>query len=173
MDAYKLAPIIISILGACFAGYQSYIANIKRKQDIVKAETDRQNAISEAISAVRKHADESLEKTEKHIEFMEANIHEIKTQIANMQTKTDLFWKCIETHLSSLLKSYPSDIEKDVLLTKMAERKLTINEAHQLKEILICEMNIKKSQDKSIIIAYTLAIAGLEQIIYEIEKGQK
>ena len=162
--------LIVSIIGLFLTIYQSYLNATRRKDDKAKGEEDRKTAISLAIQEVRNHADMSIEKTDKNIEEIRGIIADIKTQIMEQRTKIELFWRCIETNLGALLKTYPSQIDKDLLITKMTERKLSLEEAEKLKEILLGEMEATKKEDKPILLVYIIAIAGLTQIIYDLEK---
>jgi hypothetical protein len=96
--------------------------------------------------------------------LIEANIPE---RLTKLETKTDLFWKVVEQSVGSMLKS-PTHTDKDVLLDKLAERSLTINDAERLRAILRDEIQT----DKERAIAYILILSRLEQIIYELRRGE-
>lgn len=97
-------------------------------------------------------------------ESISKDIGEIKSKISSLETKTELFWRCIEGKVVDMLKTYPTNIDKDVLLDKFKENSLTIEEAERLRTALNCE--IQNTQDKQL--AYILALARLEQIIYDL-----
>jgi len=97
-------------------------------------------------------------------ESISKDIGEIKSKISSLETKTELFWRCIEGKVVDMLKTYPTNIDKDVLLDKFKENSLTIEEAERLRTALNCE--IQNTQDKQF--AYILAIARLEQLIYDL-----
>jgi hypothetical protein len=93
----------------------------------------------------------------------------IQDRLARLETKTELFWKCVEGNMVALLKTYPTCIEKDVLLDKMQNDQLTKDEAFTLRTILSEEM--KRDREKAI--AYILLIARLEQKIYDLTCEEK
>lgn len=174
MEEIKIwIAIFVSIVGMIISIYGSYLNTLKRREEKLKADEDRKREIQIAIEEVRKHADDSYMRTENNIKEIRAGIADMKMQIMEQRTKIELFWRCIEVNVGSLLKSFPTNIDKDLLLTKMIEQKLTLPEAEQLKEILIGEMEVKKQQDKSLIIAYVIAIAGLTRTIYDLERDEE
>lgn len=88
--------------------------------------------------------------------------------IKELQTKTELFWKCVEGGIVKMLKSYPTNICKDVLLDKMLHDELTLDDAQTLRTILKEEMNL----DKEKALVYVLALGRIEQVIYSLQ-GKK
>lgn len=88
----------------------------------------------------------------------------IQERIARLETKTELFWKCVEGNVLNILKSYPSNIGKDVLIDKMIHSELTLGEAQTLRMILKEEIKGTANLDW----AYTLALGRLEQVIFEL-----
>lgn len=96
----------------------------------------------------------------------------VKERLTALETKMDIFWKAIEGKVVEMLKSYPSYIEKDTLLDKMAKMELNVEEAEKLRTILACEFTAEK-QDNGKKIAYTLTLARLEQIIVDIKNSNK
>jgi hypothetical protein len=88
-------------------------------------------------------------------------------RLASLEVKTDLFWRCIENKAGDLLKTFPTDKEKDLLLDKLKERSLSLQEAEMLRTILDGEMGMDDSKDK---FCYILLIARLEQIIHDLRK---
>jgi hypothetical protein len=94
----------------------------------------------------------------------------MKERLTSLEVKMDLFWKAIEGNVVKLLKSYPTYINKDILLDKFSNKELEIDDAHRLRTILIGEMENTETNNK---LAYVLIIARLEQIIYELKSGKK
>jgi ribosome biogenesis SPOUT family RNA methylase Rps3 len=94
----------------------------------------------------------------------------IKERITALETKMELFWKAIETNVSQLLKSYPTNIDKDILLDKLSNRELTLEDAQALRTVLIGEMECTKTNNK---LAYILIIARVEQTIKELLNPEK
>ena len=93
----------------------------------------------------------------------------MKERISRLETKMELFWKAIENNVSALLKTFPTNINKDVLLDKLSNGELSMEEAQTLRTILIGEM--EKFKNKKI--AYILMLARIEQLIYEFKKPKK
>lgn len=96
----------------------------------------------------------------------------IKERLSSLETKMDLFWKGIENKVVEMLKSYPTFLEKDVLLDKMTRKELNQEEAERLRTILTGEMD-KNNNDDARKIAYVLVIGRLEQIILDIKDKTK
>ena len=95
----------------------------------------------------------------------------IKERLTSLETKMDLFWKGIEQNVIGMLKNYPTNINKDVLIDKMARGELSQEEAERLRTMLVSEVANEKGGDGKKI-AYILAIGRLEQIIFEIRKNK-
>ena len=94
----------------------------------------------------------------------------IQTRLTALETKTELFWKCIEGNVVGLLKSYPTNIKKDILLDKMIKNELTLDDAYELRTIITGEMETNKGKDTLI---YILTLGRLEQIIFDLKpRGQ-
>jgi hypothetical protein len=70
----------------------------------------------------------------------------------------------VEQKVASMLKSYPTYLEKDILIEKFQEGRLSLEEAETLRCILVNEQEIA---EKNNALAYFLVIARLDQIIKE------
>ena len=103
------------------------------------------------------------DKTKSDIEFAR-ELSEIKIHVAAMSTKLDIFWRCVEERAIDILKSFPSNVGKDVLLDKLKERSLNLDEAERLRTILIEEAKVKDTNK----FVYIMFIGRLEQIILEL-----
>lgn len=90
----------------------------------------------------------------------------IRERISALETKTDLFWKIVETEVAERLKS-PAHKRKDDLLDKMKAHSLTLEEAEELAEIVKAEYN-NPHERKHIELGYILVIGRLEQIMHEL-----
>ncbi len=99
-------------------------------------------------------------------------ISEMKERLVSLETKMEIFWKAIESNLGSMLKSYPSNLEKDLLLDKMMRKELTLEDAERLRTIIIGEMETNNG-DEVKKIAYVLLGARIDQIIFDIKKSIK
>jgi hypothetical protein len=100
----------------------------------------------------------------------------IKERVASLETKMDLFWKVVEGNMSQLLKSYPTNIRKDILLDKFSKAELNLGEAEELRTIMICEMNKTQKSikvQKGNIVAYVLVIGRLDQVIHDLMINHK
>lgn len=86
-----------------------------------------------------------------------------RERLTAVETKTDLFWRVVETTIPKMLKSYPTHLDKDVLLDKFSRRELDYEEAARLRTILLCEMETVEPNPNTI--AYVLVLSRLEQII--------
>jgi hypothetical protein len=100
------------------------------------------------------------------VESCTVDMAQLREDVTSIKTKTDLFWKAIEGNVLSMLKSYPTHLEKDVLLDKMLHNELCLEEAQVLRTILIGEMELGKNKENKM--AYVLALARIEQIIFDL-----
>jgi hypothetical protein len=89
---------------------------------------------------------------------------ETNSKLDKMCVKTDLFWQIIEGKVVNVLKSFPTDLGKDILLDKLIEKSLTLPEAEKLRTTLDGEMQLTKDN----LFAYVLILARLEQLIYDL-----
>jgi len=93
-------------------------------------------------------------------------LSKIKERLTSLETKTDLFWKIIEGNVVKLLKTYPTNIDKDILLDKLSNGELVITEAERLRTVLSNELENTKKNNK---LAYILVVARLEILLTEIK----
>lgn len=93
----------------------------------------------------------------------------MKERISTLETKMELFWGTVEKNVGALLKTYPTNIGKDVLIDKMIDGVLTEEEARLLKTILIGEMDNKSVEQR---LPYVLVIGRLDSLLYVL-KSQK
>ncbi len=100
-------------------------------------------------------------------------ITDIKERLTRLETKTELFWKCIEENMVKLLKSYPTNPRKDILLDKMLHNELNLESAQELRTVLKGEMDIELAEsNNSNALTYVLVISRLEQIIFDKNTGK-
>jgi len=170
-----LSFICMLVFGLFAIGYQKWT----KKNDAVA----KQKALDEGIAILRQHSDDMMkahcEKSEGLFKNLADTLIEINDRIARLESrqsvteaKTDLFWGTVEKNFGRLLKDFPTNKEKDILITKMIEKRLTIDEANLLKEILLAEMEEKRLSDANVVITYTWFIAALDQRIFDLEKGK-
>jgi len=93
---------------------------------------------------------------------------DLSTRITTVETKIELFWRCVEGKMVEILKSYPTNLLKDVLLDKFKEKSLNLREAEQLRTILDCEL-VNSSEKK---FAYIMILGRLEQVIYNLKGNE-
>ena len=96
-------------------------------------------------------------------------LSKMKERITSLETKIDLFWKAIENNVVTLLKTYPTNITKDVLLDKLTNDELTLEDAQLLRTILLGEMATAAEKK----LAYVLIVARLEQKIFDLKNNNK
>jgi len=89
-------------------------------------------------------------------------IGDLKERIAKVETKTDLFWKVVETHITDIVKS-TVNYRKDDLLDGMKCGQLNSEEMVELRSILEEEFHTKKDQYN---LQRVLLIARLDQLTY-------
>jgi hypothetical protein len=88
-------------------------------------------------------------------------IGDIKNRLVKLETQMQPFWSIIEKELPKIIHS-PHTPEIDILLDKMVEGKLTIEDAKDLRCRLKMEMEIPDIGKK---LAIVLIIARLDAII--------
>ena len=88
----------------------------------------------------------------------------INIKVSTLETKTELFWRCIENRVVDMIKTFPTNIKKDVLLDKLKSKEIILEEAAVLKTILEGEL---KTAEKDAL-SYILVLSRLEQIIFEL-----
>jgi len=89
----------------------------------------------------------------------------INVKVSTLETKMELFWRCMENKVVDMIKTFPTNIKKDVLLDKMLTRDLILEEAVLLKTILEGEL---KTVEKNAI-GYILVLSRLEQVIVDLK----
>ena len=96
----------------------------------------------------------------------------LEGRLTRVETKTELFWNSVGPALLNLLKQ-PIHFRKDELLEKLFEKKevLSNEELIELRTMLKCELPemLEKKEDKSL--AYTLAMAFIDQVLYDRQQG--
>lgn len=130
-----ILPVIAILISISGLAYQYFAIILKLKEDIGKGKED-----------------------------LGKDIGELRTKISSLETKTELFWRCIEGKVVDMLKTYPTDLDKDVLLDKLSEKSLTLREAEELRTILNCELERADNNQ----FAYILALGRIEQLIYDL-----
>ena len=96
----------------------------------------------------------------------------LEGRLARVETKTELFWNSVGPALLNLIKQ-PIHLRKDELLDRLFEKKevLSDDELIELRTMLKIEMPdlLEKKQDKSL--AYALAMAYIDQVLYDRQHG--
>ena len=97
-------------------------------------------------------------------------INKIENRLTQNETKMELFWNAMGGVMLNLIKQ-PIHIEKDDLMDKLVDhpKEITREELNKLKVILDEELvELKVSKDPKVI-AHALAVAYIDQIIYDME----
>ena len=94
-------------------------------------------------------------------------------RLACLETRMEMYWGSIDGKLVYMLKSYPTNLEKDILLDRQLRSVLTLSEAERLRTIISCEFELektKKPEEKAtgFMMAYILELGRLEQIIFDL-----
>jgi hypothetical protein len=174
----QLTPaLIVSILGLIFViRWQSYSKkkdSDEKQKAMDKMTEDNKKALQDSIGILREHADNALrdhcDKTEKVYAIMAQSISEINVRLSIIESKTELFWSNVEANLGKILKS-PTHYDKDILITKLTEKRINLDELNELKEIMLHEFEEKQISNTNAVITYTLYIAAINQRILDIER---
>jgi hypothetical protein len=174
VDIFKTLIPVLSLTGMCIGIYLTYRWQTHSRQN---EEIEKQKALDVAINMLREHSANALaihcEKTDKLYVEIAGTLATINTRLSVIEAKTELFWSTIESNFGRILKSFPTNIDKDVLLTKLIEKRLDLDEANILKEILMNELEAQQQDDKNGAITYTWLIAAVDQRIFDMERKKK
>lgn len=128
------------------------------------------------ILSIKKELSEAVEKI--RTEHTNSNksfsniILEQSNRITKIETKMELFWNAVGGVMSSLIKQ-PIHFKKDQLMDKLIPENLphlpetTIEELFELKTILNDELVTLRETKDNKSLAYALAIAYIDQILYD------
>lgn len=86
-------------------------------------------------------------------------------RLARVETQAELFWGAAGNAISALIKQ-PIHFRKDLLMDKMVEDKLNVAELQELKCILLDEINPLLATKDSKALAYALALARIDVLLY-------
>jgi hypothetical protein len=89
----------------------------------------------------------------------------INVRLTRVETKIELWWKCVGENIVSTLKTFPTDIPRDILLDKLLGSEISLTEAQRLRTILKGEL---ENTDPGKKYAYALALQRLESVIYDL-----
>ncbi len=95
---------------------------------------------------------------------------EITGRLIRLETQIDLYWKSVESVVIGALKTFPTDIGKDVLLDKLMHNELTLYEAERLRTIL--EEEMKQNNDYDKMWAYALSFQRLAKILVDLRESK-
>lgn len=122
----SLAGVLVSVLSFIFA-YFKYMASQARR--IGKLEER-----SKDIDEIKKKLDQVI-----------TNDEEKRERLKALEVKMELFWQAVQGSVINMLK-HPTTERKDVLLDKLADKTITINELEELKDLLKCDVSKKKRE---------------------------
>jgi len=94
-------------------------------------------------------------------------------QLAKAETKMELFWNAVGASVKSLIKQ-PIHFEKDELMDKLMDRPdlITKPELYRLKTILNEELIDLQQSKNNTSLAYALALAYIDQILYDKDSAE-
>jgi len=128
------------------------------------------------ISSLRKEVNGSIDKVKTEHENTIKSLNEVllqqSTRLTRMETKMELFWNAVGGAMSSLIKQ-PIHFRKDQLMDKLIPENLphlpeaTVEELIELKTILQDELVTLRETKENKSLAYALAIAYIDQILYD------
>lgn len=128
------------------------------------------------ILSIRKELYESIEKVKTEYGNTNKSLTDVLMQqsskITRLETKMDLFWNAIGGSVSSLIKQ-PIHFKKDALMDKLIPANIsrlpetTVEELYELKAILNDDLITLREIKDPKCIAYSLAIAYIDQILYD------
>jgi hypothetical protein len=128
------------------------------------------------ILSIRKELYESIEKVKTEYGNTNKSLTDVLMQqsskITRLETKMDLFWNAIGGSVLSLIKQ-PIHFKKDQLMDKLIPENLprlpetTVEELYELKAILNDELITLREIKDPKSLAYGLAIAYIDQILYD------
>jgi hypothetical protein len=132
--------------------------------------------LASVAAAIRKELNDASDKLRK--EFIDSHKEILNGQtdqgnrLVRMETKMEVFWGYVGTAMSSLIKQ-PIHFRKDELMDKLVPDQLphlpenTVDELLELKEILKDELVTLRQVKDPKTLAYALALAYIDQILYD------
>ena len=100
---------------------------------------------------------------------LDAHLIQISERLARVETKMELFWNQVRGAVNSMIKQ-PIHFKKDELMDKLLEErkpKIRIEELYELKSILKEELPALTEVKSEKCLAYALALAYIDQILYD------
>jgi hypothetical protein len=88
---------------------------------------------------------------------------DILQRLTALETKVELWWGAVAKRAAEMLKDWPTNPSKDILIEKFIGQRLTKEEAEELRCILLEE---RKSARESVSLAYTILLASLDTIVH-------
>ena len=163
------ASFITTIIGVIIILIR-YSSDKQREKERLKKELDT------AIANISVEADHRLE--ERSIKFSN-EIYEINVCLKDISRKivehsmiVSMFENYVRTTVANSLRTWKTEPEKDVLLTKFTNNTLTRDEAYLLKEYMIEERKSKIKSDIEIFSTYDTMIIVLGLTIQRLERKQ-
>jgi hypothetical protein len=92
-----------------------------------------------------------------------------ESRISRLEVKMELFWNSVGDVVKNLIKQ-PTHLRKDELMDKLLDKRdtnISNIELVELKTILYSELPELKLQKSSQSLAYALALAYIDQILYD------
>lgn len=92
-----------------------------------------------------------------------------ESRLSRVEVKMELFWNAVGDVVKNLIKQ-PTHLRKDVLMDKLLDKRdsnISNMELVELKTILNSELPELKKQKSSQSLAYALALAYIDQILYD------
>lgn len=148
MPYIGILALIVSILGLVWH-YFGWVLSIRT--EISKVTLDCKTEIGAGVSVIN----EKLANQD--------------TRLSRLEVKMELFWNAIGDVVKNLIKQ-PTHLRKDELMDKLLDKRetdISIGELMELKSILHLELPELKIQKSEKSLAYALALAYIDQILYD------
>ena len=154
-----MGALSISILGVAWQYFGGILSIRKDMSTAAEKNTEAHTKIDRELRDVLKeHSDRISDML---------NVQALK--INSAETKMELFWNAVGASVKSLIKQ-PIHFEKDQLMDKLMEHpkpEISKSELYRLKDILNDELvGLQEVKDNKSL-AYALALAYIEQILYD------
>ncbi len=140
LDFLDLVGPIVAIGGLLWT-YFCFIVKIKEDIASLKVKTQIVDDVNEVIKKVNDQGE----------------------RITRLETKMDPFWQLIQGRVAQMLKA-PTHLRKDALLDKLTEQIISLDEAKELKTILMTEVE-DHNDNLGLTLGYILVLTRIEQII--------
>jgi hypothetical protein len=168
---------IAGIIWTYFGGIMSIRKDMVLRDEAARKETSDlatqvRKETTDLATQVRKETTELATQVRKeindHFSVFRQEVSSLENRLTKSETKMELFWKSVGGVVSTIIKQ-PIHFEKDELMDKLTGKRDTMSskELYRLREILTDEIGEFTAVKDPKAMAYALALAYIEQILFD------